>query len=352
MEGNVLGGGVLFAAIALLWVAVLVPSIIRRRAFRAAEQNAARLQRTLRILAETAEVPEEHRVEANAKEALAYEKKLQIAKKNLEQARKQEQQMLKQKLKHELLQDRKVIVSQKNESSKGVQRSNNLKPFRLIAAGVAALGLLGLILSAILALASVASAGMIFVVSFLSVVFSLGFLVAIAPGARNRNKTAQFEGAEPVENIAPVKVADFDVAPKNTQEKRSAQEHAYLQAIAKAESEKAKTLAAARARAREEAQRKAVEEKRNLTGSILLDDKPKPQQKASLGDQSKTSAQIQMQEPNAQGATKTSHSAKTGSVRGGLTDQLNQMGVVGDISTDEAAISNIDAILKRRRDVG
>src|SRR5690606_20001428 len=81
------GGGVIFVVAALLWAAVLVPSWVRRRDFRAAERNAVRLQRTLRVLAETAEVPTEVRVEATAREALAQEKLLRTAQREQEAER-------------------------------------------------------------------------------------------------------------------------------------------------------------------------------------------------------------------------------------------------------------------------
>ncbi|NUT58077.1 MAG: hypothetical protein HOQ00_04425, partial [Agromyces sp.] len=51
---DVIGGGVLVAAAAALWIAYLLPSWLRRRQYLATERNAVRLQQTLRILAETA----------------------------------------------------------------------------------------------------------------------------------------------------------------------------------------------------------------------------------------------------------------------------------------------------------
>ncbi|QJU52631.1 hypothetical protein SCB71_04575 [Herbiconiux sp. KACC 21604] len=62
-----LGGGLIIALAAVLWLVYLVPSWFRSRQYLATERNAVRLQQTLRILAETAEVPEEVRVEANAR---------------------------------------------------------------------------------------------------------------------------------------------------------------------------------------------------------------------------------------------------------------------------------------------
>ncbi len=62
-----MGGGVIVAIAAALWLAYLVPVWLRRREYLATERNAVRLQQTLRILAETSELPDEVRMEATAK---------------------------------------------------------------------------------------------------------------------------------------------------------------------------------------------------------------------------------------------------------------------------------------------
>lgn len=67
MNGDVMGGGVVVAIAAVLWLAYLVPVWLRRREYLATERNAVRLQQTLRILAETSELPDEVRVEATAR---------------------------------------------------------------------------------------------------------------------------------------------------------------------------------------------------------------------------------------------------------------------------------------------
>jgi len=69
---SVLGGGVLLAVAAALWLAYLVPNWLRRSEYLATERNAVRLQQTLRVLAETAETPEAIRLE-NAAKARAME---------------------------------------------------------------------------------------------------------------------------------------------------------------------------------------------------------------------------------------------------------------------------------------
>lgn len=57
----------MIALAAVLWLVYLIPSWFRSRQYLATERNAVRLQQTLRILAETSEVPEEVRIEANAR---------------------------------------------------------------------------------------------------------------------------------------------------------------------------------------------------------------------------------------------------------------------------------------------
>lgn len=61
------GGGVVLLIAAVLWVVYLMPSWAARRQYLATERNAIRLQQTLRILAQTAELPDEVRIEMNAK---------------------------------------------------------------------------------------------------------------------------------------------------------------------------------------------------------------------------------------------------------------------------------------------
>ena len=80
-----LGTTLVFALVAILWLAYLVPVWARRREYAATELNAVRLQQTLRVMAETAEVPEALRIEASARavarqqKVFAKEQRLQAA---------------------------------------------------------------------------------------------------------------------------------------------------------------------------------------------------------------------------------------------------------------------------------
>jgi hypothetical protein len=67
MNGDFLGGGVILAVAAVLWLVYLVPTLWRRHNFDATERNAVRLNQTIRALVETSETPHELRVEATAR---------------------------------------------------------------------------------------------------------------------------------------------------------------------------------------------------------------------------------------------------------------------------------------------
>lgn len=73
---GVIGGGLLVAVAAALWIAYLMPIWLRRRQYLATERNAVRLQQTLRILAETAETPEPVVIEANARQIALHQRAL------------------------------------------------------------------------------------------------------------------------------------------------------------------------------------------------------------------------------------------------------------------------------------
>ena len=67
VNGDFLGGGIVLAITAVLWVVYLVPTLWRRHNFDATERNAVRMNQTIRALVATTEVPQEFRVEATAR---------------------------------------------------------------------------------------------------------------------------------------------------------------------------------------------------------------------------------------------------------------------------------------------
>jgi hypothetical protein len=70
------GTAIMVAVAALLWFLYFVPTWMARREYLDTERTATRLQQTLRIMAETAEVPEQVRVEVSARDASRHERVL------------------------------------------------------------------------------------------------------------------------------------------------------------------------------------------------------------------------------------------------------------------------------------
>ena len=71
-----MGSSVVIALAAVLWMVYLIPTWFRRRVYLTTERNAVRLQQTLRILAETAEVPGPVYIEATARSVAAQQRAL------------------------------------------------------------------------------------------------------------------------------------------------------------------------------------------------------------------------------------------------------------------------------------
>ncbi|MGN8026579.1 hypothetical protein [Microbacterium sp. 22242] len=74
MNGPVLSGGVIVLVAALLWLLYFLPSWRGQHQYDAAERNALRLNRALRVLAETSEAPREVQLELTARTALAQQR--------------------------------------------------------------------------------------------------------------------------------------------------------------------------------------------------------------------------------------------------------------------------------------
>lgn len=92
MGEQVLGGGVIVLVAVLLWMVYLLPTWHSRHLYNAAERNAVRLNQALRVLAETSEMPEEVRLELNARTAMAQQRlakrtQAELSHADLEQAR-------------------------------------------------------------------------------------------------------------------------------------------------------------------------------------------------------------------------------------------------------------------------
>jgi hypothetical protein len=70
------GTAIMVAIAALLWFLYFVPTWMARREYLDTERTATRLQQTLRIMAETSELPDQVRVEVRARDAARHERVL------------------------------------------------------------------------------------------------------------------------------------------------------------------------------------------------------------------------------------------------------------------------------------
>lgn len=340
MAGGVFGGGVIFVVAALLWGAVLVPAWMRRREFRAAERNALRLQRTLRVLAETTEMPNEMRIEATAKEALAHEKILRSARKQMDAERAADLADAK------AAQVRAEIRAQqmKRKERAAVRSSRLRRPIarriRATAALGAFMGLIGLLVGVGLAIAGVGAATLVW--SVLVTATSLGALVLLAPG-RGGPKVLPVE-IEVCDEAAqlPAQVAEVEEVDTAAQ----AEAHQRAQRVAAARIERARALA--RARAEKPAPRE------NQADSMLLREAGAGAgaAKAAAPDAQLVAEQEQAGQAHAVSQVASEYPRPRSAPprntpqQEAARERLRQMGVVGD--TSDGAL-NLDDVLRRRR---
>lgn len=311
---------------ALLWAAVLVPTWVRRREFKAAEQNALRLQRTLRVLAETTEVPQEVRLEATAREALAQEKILRTAQRRQEAERKAElTEARTEQIRAE------VRAQQLQRKQAAVLRAARLR--RPIVRRVRSIAALALLLGAGATLVGLGTliAGLgpaVLVAGFTASIAALGALVLLAPG---RVKHVEIE-AEKAVVTAPEKVVE-PAAIEETVD-HAAEAHAAAQAAAAARIERARAMA--RARAEGATVQKAS--MKNQPESILLE----RVDTAQSGVSEVKPSRAEQQQPSHKQPAEERKRAQEAEVR----ERLRNMGVVGD--TRDGAL-NLDSVLKNRR---
>lgn len=354
MANGIFGGGLIFVVAALLWAAVLVPTWVRRREFKAAEQNALRLQRTLRVLAETAEVPTEVRVEATAREALAQERLLRTAQRRQEAERKAALAEARTAQIHAEMRAQQMKRKQAALVRAAKLRRPVVRRTRSFAALVLVLALAAALIGAGMLIAGLGSA--LLLGSLAAAVGSLGVLVLLAPG---RAKHVEIDAERvvskaPAREVAPVQV---DIA-----EDRAVENHAAAQAAAAARIARARSMARARAQANSVAASAAAV--RNQAESILLEraagaaqeaeSHPRESQAASRqtaasASTPQTHAQSPLQ-PRAQAQAPVARpaSAQTRALAAeiAMRERLRQMGVVGD--TSDGAL-DLDSVLKHRR---
>lgn len=178
MSSDWLGGGVVWALAAVLWVAYLIPTWMRRRSFNATERNAVRLQQTLRILAETAEVPEHVRAEATAREVALQQRRLRVTETRRRAEEKAQAMELAQaeKAAREALRRATASARQRARTGPSVLRWRQ---------GAALTALVGVVATLVgLVMLPFGGIGVVPLVGVLLVAAGLGTLILLAPGRR------------------------------------------------------------------------------------------------------------------------------------------------------------------------
>lgn len=333
---------------ALLWAAVLVPSWVRRREFRQAEQNALRLQRTLRVLAETSEVPTEVRVEATAREALAQERLLRTAQ------RKQEAERKAQLAEARAAQLRAEVRAQqvRRKQAALVRAAKLRRPiarrFRSLAALVFVLAFVAALVGVGLQIAGLGPA--LLLGSLAGAIASLGALVLLAPG---RVKHVEIEAEQVTVPAAPAAAAEAEIV--QTAEDRAAAAHAAAQAAAAARIERARAIVRARA------QGVPAAKLQNQPDSMLLavsesgdadaaeSRRPAVAAPAATSKTSAASAAPADLPARTPGADQPAALSKRAVEAAAAAERLRRMGVVGDTSD---GMLDLDAVLRTRRRAG
>lgn len=323
MNSQALGGGVMLAVGAALWALYFLPIWTKRRKFAAAQQNALRIQRTLRMLAETAELPEEIRVEATAREALAHERLLEATGRSqlaeheakLAQAKLAERQAL-----AEAKANRRRTEALKREL---IRRSRGVRIARLITASIAALAFVGLVVGIVLAILGLGAT--LLGLSAAALLLGVGALVVMAPKqAVLTLNQSEFENARSVATTP-------QVESQRAQPKPSAQRQMRVQARPPASAR----VAPATETVTQPAERDLLEAKRVL--ELARSQAERMQREAVAVSPARDVA-----------ASHLSRNPKRPSLpaTGVEASALRNMGVIDEI---EAPLPDLDAVLQRRR---
>ncbi len=181
MELTGIGSGVMLALAAGLWLVYLVPSWLRSREYTATERNAVRLQQTLRVLAETAEVPGSVRAETSARGVLEQERLMKLQQRQRAAA------------------ERAVVAATKAAARPAPSAARRLKRTRLVTSLVVLAAIIVLAIEIPTAFIAGLSSGGFAVVLFAGIALVSGFALL-----GRLNEIARARAARPVAAHAPV----------------------------------------------------------------------------------------------------------------------------------------------------
>ncbi len=185
-----LGTTLVLIVAVVLWVAYLVPVWTRKREYLATERNAIRLQQTLRIMAESAEAPEEVRIEADAR-TIAMQQKAVAKEVRLKQAMEHAKAVARARELDEQIKavEREVRAAVKSSVSRAQRlRRTRLACFALVVLGASALVAGALVAGLQLLLAAGAAVAVLGVVGLVAVNASSARMRRVAEATAPRVK--------------------------------------------------------------------------------------------------------------------------------------------------------------------
>ncbi|WP_423922811.1 hypothetical protein ACPEEZ_03475 [Frigoribacterium sp. 2-23] len=186
------GGGIVLALVAVLWLVYLVPTWHKRQEYLATERNAVRLQQTLRILAQTAELPEEVRVEANAKSVADAQRILRTEQARREALRRAHEAARQRAITRELAAAGPVLRAADRDPALAARR---LRRSRLVSTLVLVAG----VVAVVFGLINLATAWMVAVAGAVFGAGAVAMLAQLAAVARARARRLAAAPAAPVE---------------------------------------------------------------------------------------------------------------------------------------------------------
>lgn len=208
MSGEALGGGVMVAIAAVLWVAYLMPTWARRRQYLATERNAVRLQQTMRILAETAEVPGEVRLEASARTVSAQQKVLAQAESDARADAKQAADAARAARRAAVLAARASL--QPAPSSAGSSPMSTLHKLRRARSLASVVLLLGFITIAAGIVPALAGSWVLLLAGVVTAGASFGLLSKLAKAGRSIRAAGQVAGVRPSQALQDLALPRFE----------------------------------------------------------------------------------------------------------------------------------------------
>ncbi|WP_144759984.1 hypothetical protein [Curtobacterium sp. 9128] len=354
------GGGVVLLVAAVLWLVYLMPSWAARRQYLATERNAIRLQQTLRILAQTAELPDEVRIEMNAK-SLAEAQKV---------AKSEEAKRAAIVRAHEAARQRE-ITRRLAEQAPALERASSVPALTIMRMrrsrlGATLLGALGLVVAVVVLVAApgawlVAVAGLVVAGGSAAVLAQLhqvaqarkarAAAVTTRPTRASRPQTAWTDPAPPLSEEQPAEAQPERTwtpgrVPKPLYVERPAAPAASPESSAELAARLRERVAAAKAEADAEAAAiRAGESDPSLaTVSRMRPDVEEAVASLSAHDQGRLAERLGLR------AASTAESAPATPVaeQPAAPSRWAGMGVIGDDAYEQA---DLDAIMRRRRAV-